>query len=67
MVEAITLGTRSIDMEVKIETASVLCALSINDENKIDMANSDQLLLNLIELLKVDDPRCLRQVRRGAN
>ena len=43
MVEALTIGTRCVDVEVKCETASLLCALSINDENKLDMANNDQV------------------------
>ena len=59
--EALVLGTRSIDMEVKVETAAVLAALSINDDNKLEMSNDDQLLISVIELLKVSDVRCLRQ------
>jgi hypothetical protein len=61
LTEALTVGTRCIDVEVKCETAGFMCALSINDENKLDMANNDQVLISLIELLRVDDPRCLRQ------
>jgi len=38
-----------------------MCALSINDENKIDMAKDDGLIQNLIILLRETDIRCLRQ------
>ena len=59
--DALTLGTRAIDVEVRVETAQTFCALSINDENKIDMANDNQIIGNLVQLLKEKDYRCLRQ------
>ena len=38
-----------------------MCALSINDENKNDLAIDDNMMENIISLLKNTDPRCLRQ------
>jgi len=62
VVEAIAIGARANNLEIRCEVASILCALSINDENKIQMAMNDDLLLNVIDLLKSnDEPRCLRQ------
>ena len=60
--EALSVAARADDIEVRCEAASVLNALSINDDNKLDMAKNDVMLLILVDLLKVDDPRCLRQV-----
>ena len=60
--EPLTIGTRATNLEIRAETAATLCSLSINDENKVEMALNDTLLLNLIDLLKQNqDPRCLRQ------
>jgi hypothetical protein len=60
--EALSVAARADDIEVRCEAASVLNALSINDDNKLDLAKNDVMLLILVDLLKVDDPRCLRQV-----
>ena len=38
-----------------------MCALSISDENKLDMAKDDNIVQNLIMLLRETDIRCLRQ------
>lgn len=60
--EPLTIGTRANNLDIRVETAATLCSLSINDENKIEMALNDTLLLNLIDLLKHNhDPRVLRQ------
>lgn len=37
-----------------------MCALTINDENKIDFAVDDNMMKNVITLLNTSDPRCLR-------
>ena len=60
-VEALTLGTRAPTLEVRIETACTYMALSINDENKLDIAENDQALEDLLELLQEESPMCLRQ------
>ena len=39
-----------------------MCSLTINDDNKMEIAMNDQMMENLIELLTNEDPRCLRQV-----
>ena len=59
--DALTLGTRAVDVEVRSETAAVFCALSINDDNKADLSSSSEMVTNLLELLREKDPRCLRQ------
>ena len=45
----------------RCEAASTMCALSINDQNKIDMAKDDNVIQNMIMLLRETDIRCLRQ------
>ena len=60
--EALTLGSNSPDEGVKFEASSCFCALSINDENKLDIANDDVLMANMVDLLKEDDVRTVRQI-----
>ena len=38
-----------------------MCALTINDDNKMDIAMNDQMMENLIALLNHPEPRCIRQ------
>ena len=54
--EALTIGTRANNIEIRCEAAALMCALSINDDNKLEMALNDTLLLNLIDLLKKNYP-----------
>jgi hypothetical protein len=49
------------DVEIRCETAAILCALAINDENKLDIAMNDSMMENIVTLLKTTDPRSLRQ------
>ena len=44
-----------------MEAASIMCALTINDDNKMDIAQNDQMMENLIALLNHPEPRCIRQ------
>lgn len=64
ILDALTLGTRADDPEIKYETSMIFNSLSLNDDTKLDMAKDDQFVLNLIDLLRFhSDPRCMRQVR----
>lgn len=65
IIEAIILGSLSGNFEIKIETASILCALSLNDENKLDMVHNSDILKSINQLLissHVSDCRALRPV-----
>ena len=42
--DALALGARALDIDVRCEAASTFCALSINDDNKLDMAKDDQII-----------------------
>ena len=54
------------DVEVPREAAAALCALSLNEENKLDIAKSG-IMGDLVMLAKMDDYLTVRQVRALAN
>lgn len=57
--EALSLGVKA-NQEIRCEVAAILNALSVNDDNKLDMALEDQFMSNVIDLLSNEDFRILR-------
>jgi hypothetical protein len=57
ILDALTIGATARDVEIRNETAAILCALAINDENKIEISMNDCMMANIVTLLKTTDPR----------
>jgi hypothetical protein len=62
VLEALKLGTRANSIEIRCETAAIISAISINDENKLEMSQEDSILQNVLILLQENKqyPRILR-------
>lgn len=60
-IEALSMGSRcEEDIFCKRESATALCALSLNEQNKVDMANSS-ILADIVSLAQMPDIVCSRQ------
>jgi hypothetical protein len=59
--EALTLGAKNEDdVEIGRETACALCSLSLNEENKLDMAKEKGIIVDLVNLSQREDPMIAR-------
>lgn len=56
-------STEGDEIEIKCEVSSLLCALSINEENKIDMINQSVILECLTSILRTSSEDKMQDVR----